>query len=293
MCGLVGVVIGEKPNRSREERNLIGGMMRKGLVQSQARGHHATGVAAIGPFGNQNYRMIKGPVAAEDFVLDQQYMDFIYELPRETRLLMGHTRFKTVGDQMINRNNHPILAGSVIGTHNGTIQNHAEIFRRFGLRRFADVDSEALFRVADSIVSRGRIKVSAYQKCLQEFRGYMAAAMVSLATPQNVLFLKGNRPLEMMINRRLNLLIYASDLAYLRRMVGRRLAWEYYPIKPNSLLVVHAGSPIQIWKTSFQFQKPRPKTPRFQPPITKAQEVIRGVYRQLDLPIWRGIRRIA
>ena len=47
---------------------------------------------------------------------------------------------RTRGDERVNRNNHPIRAGDVIGTHNGTIYNADYLFRRFKLRRFAEVD---------------------------------------------------------------------------------------------------------------------------------------------------------
>ncbi|HEQ71850.1 MAG TPA: hypothetical protein ENN69_05115 [Spirochaetia bacterium] len=55
-------------------------------------------------------------------------------------LLLGHTRWRTRGDERVNRNNHPIRAGDVIGTHNGTIYNADYLCRLFKLRRFAEVD---------------------------------------------------------------------------------------------------------------------------------------------------------
>ena len=47
---------------------------------------------------------------------------------------------RTRGDERVNSNNHPIRAGEVIGTHNGTIYNTDYLFRRWKLRRFAEVD---------------------------------------------------------------------------------------------------------------------------------------------------------
>ena len=60
-------------------------------------------------------------------------------------LLLGHTSWRTRGDERVNHNNHPIRAGEVIGTHNGTICNADYLFRRWKLRRFAEVNSGALF----------------------------------------------------------------------------------------------------------------------------------------------------
>jgi glucosamine 6-phosphate synthetase-like amidotransferase/phosphosugar isomerase protein len=43
---------------------------------------------------------------------------------------MGHTRWRTRGSETNSRNNHPIRAGIITGTHNGTIYNADYLFRR-------------------------------------------------------------------------------------------------------------------------------------------------------------------
>ena len=58
---------------------------------------------------------------------------------------MGHTRYATLGSPSINSNNHPIRTGNTIGTHNGSIYNHKELFQKYNMTRFAQVDSEAIF----------------------------------------------------------------------------------------------------------------------------------------------------
>ncbi len=66
------------------------------------------------------------------------------EVDNHTTILMGHTRWRTRGSEANSRNNHPIRAGIIIGTHNGTIYNADYLFRRLGLPRYAEVDSELL-----------------------------------------------------------------------------------------------------------------------------------------------------
>jgi hypothetical protein len=58
------------------------------------------------------------------------------------RLVTGHrgrdqsaNPLAHLGNKLNNRNNHPIRAGIVIGTHNGTIYNTDHLFRRLGLPR--------------------------------------------------------------------------------------------------------------------------------------------------------------
>ena len=72
----------------------------------------------------------------------------IIKIDNRTTLLLGHTRRCTRGDEKINENNRSIRAGNILGTHNGTIYNANTLFRRFELHRFAEVDSELLFRLA-------------------------------------------------------------------------------------------------------------------------------------------------
>ncbi len=77
------------------------------------------------------------------------FQEVLAGIDNRTTVLLGHTRRRTRGDERINRNKHPIRAGDIIGTHNGTIHNADYLFRRFKLLRFAQVDSELLFRPAD------------------------------------------------------------------------------------------------------------------------------------------------
>ena len=71
------------------------------------------------------------------------------------------------GGERINRNNHPIRAGDVIGTHNGTIYNADYLFRRFKLPRFAQVDSELLFCLAARAARNGRMDVEWFKERLR------------------------------------------------------------------------------------------------------------------------------
>lgn len=61
-------------------------------------------------------------MTAERFVTDKAFAELLAGINNRTTLLLGHTRWRTRGDERGNSNNHPIRAGEVIGTHNGTIQ---------------------------------------------------------------------------------------------------------------------------------------------------------------------------
>lgn len=57
-----------------------------------------------------------------------------------------HTRWATKGSPESNENNHPILAGGIVGVHNGHCSNDDALISRLrGYKRKGQVDSEAIF----------------------------------------------------------------------------------------------------------------------------------------------------
>jgi hypothetical protein len=90
---------------------------------------------------------------------------------------------RTRGSEANSRNNHPIRSGIIIGTHNGTIYNADYLFRRLGLPRYAEVDSELLFRLADRFAPDGTIDGRGFRKALRLCRGQMSAVLASRLDP--------------------------------------------------------------------------------------------------------------
>ena len=120
MCGLAGVIFGKKRRRV-EEREHLAWLFTRLLLLSEERGPHATGAAWLDADGG--HRLFKRPVTAERFVMDKAFAELLASMDNRAALLLGHTRWRTRGDERVNSNNHPIRAGEVIGTHNGTIYN--------------------------------------------------------------------------------------------------------------------------------------------------------------------------
>ena len=77
-----------------------------------------------------------------ELVYEKPFQELLGQVDNETTILMGHTRWRTRGNEFSNRNNHPIRAGIVIGTHNGTIYNADYLFRRLGYRIDFAVDDD-------------------------------------------------------------------------------------------------------------------------------------------------------
>jgi superfamily II helicase len=94
---------------------------------------HASGLAWLKTDGS--HRIFKRPMRAHELVRESTFHELMAEVDNQTTILMGHTRWRTRGNEFNNRNNHPIRAGIVIGTHNGTIYNADYLFRRSTGRR--------------------------------------------------------------------------------------------------------------------------------------------------------------
>ena len=234
MCGLAGVILGEKRRRT-DEREQLAWLFSVLLVMSERRGPHATGIAWLNRDGEHS--LFKQPEPARRFVRDKAFAEILAEIDNRTTLLLGHTRWRTRGDERINENNHPIRAGDILGTHNGTIYNAEELFRRYNLPRFAEVDSELLFRLAGRAARAGPIDTLRFKDRLRFCRGQMAAVLASRLDPETILVLKGNKPLELRIHARHRAVLYASDAAYLDAVLGEERGWCELSIPAMSLLV--------------------------------------------------------
>ena len=208
MCGQVGIIFGPKC-RSAKEMNHLKIIFAHLLLLSEERGHDATGVGWLRPDGR--YCITKQPQRAFDFVRNKAFMDFLTSVDSKVTWLVGHTRWQTRGDASNNKNNHPIRAGNVIGTHNGTILNADSLFVRFGLPRSAEVDSEFLFRLADASLVGGCIDLTEVKAGLALCEGEVSAVMASRSSPEEVILVKGNRPLEIRYHNAHQVVVYASD----------------------------------------------------------------------------------
>ena len=253
MCGLAGIILGNKV-RSEDDFEWIKQSMTTLLIRSQARGPHATGIAVIRRDGS--YQLLKRPIPADEFVETEEYEDLMAEIDNDVTILMGHARFRTIGTELVSNNNHPIRAGKIIGTHNGTIYNAAYIADMHGLNRFADVDSEVLFRVANKF--RNPIH---FKSKLKVFRGQMTAVMVNLNSPNKIRIYKGNKPFAMKWYDEMpapscfsgDVMIYASNGDYFESVENENYTTHDYRFKPNRSIQFNTEKELKMKVSNFKF----------------------------------------
>lgn len=132
MCGIVGMA-GDLTHRLRERA------FPDMLNASAARGKDSTGVVRVD--NDDEYDWVK-QVGSPAYLYDSRQWDS-HIMKGTAKILIGHTRAKTVGEVSV-KNAHPfeIEDANIIGVHNGTLNGH---YRLDGYHHSL-VDSEVLYK---------------------------------------------------------------------------------------------------------------------------------------------------
>jgi hypothetical protein len=227
--------------RSRKGVSFLKDAFRVALLSNRTRGTDATGVAWM---GRERWGLRKRAEAADLYLRNggDKYVDSI---PDDVVAILGHTRWATLGNPADNRNNHPIRCGSVIGTHNGVIHNHLGVTGTYGLRREAEVDSEVIFRLAETFTGEDGLDVERFLDSLRDVRGNLTVAFFDTVHPDRVYVLKGDRPLYGAWHTRLRAFAYSSTGEGIRRgCVGE--AWEMVDLTDATLYEFRVGVELGV-----------------------------------------------
>lgn len=249
MCGQIGFVFGKKNRRSAEMEYFRRAFAHL-LLLSQRRGPHAAGAVWMRRDGD--YNIFKRPGMAVNLVRQSAFPDFLADADQSVTWLGGHTRWQTRGDASNNRNNHPIPAGAVIGTANGTIINADSLFTRLSLPRSAEVDSELIFRMADASLVSGGIDIAALKGKLALCQGQVSAVMVSRLKPTELVIIKGNKPLEFRYNTVRQVVAYSSDDLYLDLALSGDEGWTPAHLGPMTVSTLSCDDLLIIRSQPFR-----------------------------------------
>jgi glutamine phosphoribosylpyrophosphate amidotransferase len=189
MCGIAGFSLS---SGSPVDRTLAAQALLAGIAE---RGADAVGYAHRSSDGSVGITKLRGGASA---LLDE------IDVPAGASQALIHVRDYTKGHPEIEANNHPIRHGTVVGIHNGIIQNDDELLARYGIDRaepLMTVDSEAIFALMEHRWHDPR--------ALSEMRGAMAAAWLD-ERDDATLFLARGRLRPLWLGRTGDALYFAS-----------------------------------------------------------------------------------
>jgi len=235
MCGVVSALAYGEFETNREEKTRqesIIFLVSELLQLTQSRGKDATGIATM--FANCDYMGLKMGVSAQEFVgrfggteKDYDgYLDIWRKKKHPAKIVIGHCRKPSVGGNAgadDNNNNHPIKVGDIIGVHNGTLDNHENIFKNLDCTPESNVDSEAIFRLLHHFTDNGTkpFTTESILETCKRMGGTYSCLTFSGNNPYQMAAFRDGRPLEACIIRPLKLLLIASDKDFLKAAVFR------------------------------------------------------------------------
>ncbi|HEX77133.1 MAG TPA: hypothetical protein G4O03_01780 [Dehalococcoidia bacterium] len=222
MCGIAGFVL-DRRNRSEQELEGIREDFATLLAATEIRGRDAAGAFVLKQ-GVAKY--LKQPGPASRLVAQPQFWQLLDAVDNDTVGVVGHTRWATHGDPADNRNNHPLLAGPILGVHNGVIYNYRQLRAEVGAT--AEVDSEVIFRLLRRH-SNGRVRPRGIRKALARLRGDYAIAFADLRLPA-IWLCRNHRPLVVAKDMERGALWFGSQADLLRSVLGEDV--EVRALKP-------------------------------------------------------------
>lgn len=233
MCGLAGVLL-SPGERSPEMWDEIRNVFTRNLLANEKRGKEASGVALIQQDGA--HVLLKQPVPASALVQTDAYHAVLQQVGPQTTCLLGHTRLPTKGSPTESANNHPLLAGHIIGVHNGHIDNDDALYARLALPRRGQVDSEIIFSLLNTIPDHclnGSYLEAARQR-IALLAGRFTMLSVDLRQPSRLLATKYGEPLSVHYHAPLQIRCFSSSYVFLRETFGQAAV-----TKPLAMRSIH------------------------------------------------------
>lgn len=252
MCGIAGFSL--SPDAS-VDRTLAAQALLAGIAE---RGADAVGYAHRGhASGQARVTKLRGGASA---LLDE------LDVPAETAQALIHVRDYTKGHPGIEGNNHPIRHGSVVGIHNGVIENDDALLARYGIERAEPqmtVDSEAIFALMEHRRHDPR--------ALSEMRGAMAAAWLD-ERDSTTLYLARGRLRPLWLGRTADGLYFASTRRALTiAAAALKTRVDVTQVREGRLLHVVAGRIVK--QRRFRPDR-RYREPDYLPPVRAPREAV-------------------
>lgn len=182
MCGIFGVVATPAAGLSRAA---LESTINRLFVLSESRGKEASGIAVL---SGDSIRVLKRATPATELLKTSEYRGLFRaessgrngssRLDGGPIAIIGHSRLVTNGSQALHGNNQPVIAGEMVGVHNGIIANVDAVWAKFpDLRRHSQVDTEALLALIRHFYRQCGVLTTAVQRAFAEVEGVVNVAV--------------------------------------------------------------------------------------------------------------------
>lgn len=247
MCCLFGL-IDVKNQLSGSEKNRIFSILAEA---SEARGTDATGFACNS----------RGKLIIEKQPLPAHRMRFC--IPKDAKIIMGHTRMTTQGSALKHQNNHPFL-GRTSGmqfalAHNGVLSNDDALRKIHDLPR-SKIETDSYVAV-QLIEKQNAFDLNAMKYVAEQVKGTFNFTL--LDRKDRLYIIKGNNPLCLYYFKKPGFYLYASTRPILEEALDEmgytHLSHEEIKIKDGEILVIdsrgvitrdHFTPPVSIFSFS-------------------------------------------
>jgi len=234
MCGIFGVVrkSSQYGNVTASENARMKRVFRSLAKSSMARGTDSTGLfLARLPTsethttvngrtsikrGGAKLFVVKDKVQADEFIKSAKFGQVMDKLDDDTYAIIGHTRASSSAGPYDNANNHPHVAGHVVGIHNGNIRNWRELANRYNLSMRGGCDSEVIFRLIDKFMSEDHMTMqAAIQRAATVMTGSFACAVMSTHDTSKLYLFRSSSPIKLRHRRSGNYVMFASESRFI------------------------------------------------------------------------------
>ena len=178
MCGIIGVI------SDKEVAPTILEVLRK----LEYRGYDSAGLATIRETKIER-RRAKGKIYNLEAL--------VKEYPISGKIGIGHTRWATHGAPS-EGNAHPHQTGSVVGVHNGIIENFREIktdLENQGYKFTSDTDTEVIVQLCSSYLDLGYSCEKSFEKTLSRLEGAFALCFMFQENKEKLFVSRRGAPL--------------------------------------------------------------------------------------------------
>lgn len=211
---------------------------------AEERGTDASGISYV---ENGEIRIYKKPKPAHKVKFD---------FPKDTTVIMGHTRLTTQGNQKFNYNNHPFYGKvdkSFAFAHNGVLYNDKELKKDKNLpKTHIETDSYVAVQL---IEKQGKLDFDSLKSMVENVQGSFTFTI--LDENNTLYFVKGSSPMYLIYFENLDLYAYASTESIMKKALKKSglNQYKYQIIKMNEGDIISIDKNGKIDCTEFQVSK--------------------------------------